>query len=212
MHGFDLIASSSSGGDYEIPSAGNHAARIIGVINGGTHETPGINGQSGKQTVKFLLVLELPHEQRSDGKLFIVLFECSASLHVKATLRKLVHEVLGRALNDGDRFSVTDFLGQPCAVAITHETRGEKTYYKVASLGPPIKGMQVPEPSHPQLVWSVHTGQPFPDADWLPFHFGRSVTDWIGESEEAMAAAQKAVTANPTPHDADSVADGDIAY
>ena len=107
MLGFELTASNSSGGDYELPSAGNHAARIVGVINGGTHETAGINGQPRKKAVKLLLLVELPYEPRSDGKPFVVLYECSASLHVKATLRKLVHEVLNRPLNEGDKFTVT---------------------------------------------------------------------------------------------------------
>ncbi len=212
MHDFELTASSTSGGDYESPSAGNHAARIIGVINGGTHETQGVNGQPGKLVVKFLIVIELPYEQRSDGKPFVVLYECSASLHVKATLRKLVHEILNRTLNDGDRFSVTEFVGQPCAVAVTHETKGEKTYYRVASLGPAIKGMQVPEPSRPQVVWSVHGEHPFPATDWMPFHFGRSVADWIAESEEAKQAARKTTQNVPPPEVPAPVATGDIAY
>jgi hypothetical protein len=211
MLGFELTVS-NSGGDYETPSAGNHAARIFGVINGGTHETAGVNGQPAKKAVKLLLVVELPYEPRSDGTPFVVLYECSAKLHPKATLRKLVNEVLNRQLNDGDRFSVTEFLGSPCAVAITHEAKGDKTYHKVASIGPPVKGMTVPEPVHPRLIWSVDGGEPFPAADWLPFHFGRSVADWIAESEEAKKSALKAASVVSPPGNTAPVSDGDIAY
>ena len=161
---------------------------------------------------KFLFGLELPLEPRSDGQPFVVNFECTASLHEKATLRKLVNEVLNRQLNDGDRFSVTEFLGQPCAVAITHEAKGDKTYYKVASIGPPIKGMSVPEPTYPLLTWSVHSGEPFPSLAWLPFHFGRSIADWIAESDEAKKSALKAASVVSPPGNTAPLADGDIAY
>jgi hypothetical protein len=212
MQDFALTASSSSGGEYEMPSAGNHAGRIIGLINGGTHESSGLNGQPAKRVVRYLFVLELSFEKRSDGTPFVVLFECSASLHAKAKLRKLVHEVLNRSLNDGDRFSATEFLGQPCAVVITHEVKAEKTFYKVTALGPPFKGMAVPEPTHPQIVWSVHSGQPFPAADHLPFHFGRSVSDWIAESDEAEAASRRLAVAIRPPDITSELADGDINY
>jgi hypothetical protein len=211
MLGFELTVSNSSG-DYETPSAGNHAARIIGVINGGTHETAGINGQPRKKAVKLLLVVELPHEHRSDGKPFVIVYEVSFSLHEKATLRKLVREVLNRLLNEGDKFTVTEFLGQPCAVAITHEAKGEKTFYKVASIGPPIKGMTVPEPVHPRLLWSVYGGEAFSSPTWLPFHFGRSVADWIAESEEAKTSARKASGLVSPPDSTPPVGDGNIAY
>jgi hypothetical protein len=208
--GFELTV--SSGGEFEIPSAGNHAARFVAVINGGTHETPGVNGQPSKKVGKFLFGLELPHERRSDGRPFVVLYECSASLNTKATLRKLVEQVLNRQLNDGDRFSVAEFLGQPCSVAITLEAKQDKTYFKVASIGPPIRGMVVPEPTYPQLAWSIHGGTPFPAPEWLPFHYGRSVSDWVAESEEGQQAARKPAQAVVPAADPAVDAEGNIAY
>jgi hypothetical protein len=211
MGEFELTAGASTG-SYELPSAGSHPGQFIGVIFGGTHETPAINGQPGSRARKLLFIIELPGERRSDDKPHVILSECTASLHPKATLTKMVQAVTGGQLRDGERFDVSTLVGKPCIVSIVHETRGDRVYHRVSSIGAPIKGMPLAESTYPPLVWSVNGGQPFPDADWLPFHYGRSVADWVGESEEAMAAAQKAVTATPQPHDADSVADGDIAY
>lgn len=211
MQGFELTVS-STGGDFELPSAGSHSARIVAVINGGAHETAGIGGQPSRRVVKLLLALELPHERRADGRPMVVLYECSASLHSKATLRKVVEHVLGRQLSDGETFSVLDLLGQPCSVAITHEVRADRTFYRVASVGPPIRGMAVPDPAYETFAWSFESGSPFPSPAWLPFHFGRSVADWLAESEEARQAASSNTATSPPAGGYVSGAEAEIAY
>lgn len=211
MQGFNLTVS-SAGGDFELPAAGSHSARVVAVINGGTRVTAGIGGQPSRRVVKLLLGLELPHERRADGRPAVVLFEVTASLHPKATLRKLVEQVLGRQLAEGECLPITDLLNQPCSVAITHEVRADRTFYRVASIGPPIRGMAVPDATYGPLAWSIDGGTPFPAPDWLPFHFGRSVADWVAESEEAGQVARSIPSTSPPAGVAVAGAEADIAY
>jgi hypothetical protein len=210
--GFELTAYSSVAESQEVPPSGNHAARIVGLVDGGTHLTPGTAGSPRKQVPKYLLILELPLERRADGNPFVVLFECTASLYQGAHLRKVMEAVLGRPIADGEWVAATELVGRPASVTIAHEARGDRAYFKIASIGPAVRGLQVPEQHYPTLVWSIAGGQPFPEADWLPRHFGRTVPEWVAESRDYRAAAPKAAhlpakpPTSPIPTDCEDIA------
>jgi hypothetical protein len=208
---FELTVTSGAG-PIEVPSAGNHPSRLVGLLNGGTHMPPAVAGVAGTPTLKYMLIFELPHEIRADGRPFVVLYECTASLHTKATLRKLADSLLGRQLRDGERFLVTELLGKPCSVAIVHESKDERAYAKISSIGPPIKGITLPAQHYPTVIYSILDGAPFPALDFVPFHFGRSVADWLAESEEAQRAMKTPIASTPPSASSPVVDGGNIVY
>lgn len=182
-----------SGGDdrTEIPSADTHDARVVAMVDLGTHEES-YQGAEATKKRKCLIVFELDEEMTGmKGVNHVVGKEFTLSFHEKASLRQLA-ELL---CNDGKPFAAEAdvdlgaMLGLPCAVTIAHEQgKGEKadrTYARLKQVS------AVARKKHPQhfkakrevVSWFVGD-DPAGLPDWLPRVYGERVEDKVARCLE----------------------------
>lgn len=190
-------APNSGGGDYstEIPSADTHDARIVALIDLGTHRES-FAGEPEKDARKCLLVYELDEQIAGMKNVnHVVCVRYTLSFHEKASLRKLAEAVL----NDGQKFSghirYEELLGQPCQVQISHVPgKGEKadrTYSRVGTISavPKKHRDRVFKAQRQECVWYI--GDDIDDLpDYLPRVYGEEVKDIIYRCAEAAAMRQ----------------------
>ena len=83
----------------------------------------------------------------------------------------LLNRIIGTKLDteEAEFFELTDILGMECMVNVVHDTKGEKTYARIASTAPVPKGMKVPDPINAAWVldfndnWSEMQYRDLPD-------------------------------------------------
>ncbi len=181
-----IEASSGGGGDYVTCPPGNYPATIVGMFDIGT-QPESYNGES-KDTAKVVIVYEL-NKKQPNGLPFVMPQKLTFSLNSKANLAALIETLRGRGIGDGERVSIREYLGLPCMVSITNEskTRDGKsvTYHNIGTVAQYPDGLPVPTPVYPITLWSVRTGEPFPTGlDWLPPVYGVSIKDLAEGSRE----------------------------
>lgn len=130
--------------------AGNHFARCVRMILVGTIDE-NFNG-SIKHLKKVRIGWELPTELRvfkegEEEKPCFIEEEYTLSMSGKANLRKTIDAWRGKPLTEqqADAFDITVLLGVACLLNVVHKP-GEgknigKTYEKIASIAPTVKGM-----------------------------------------------------------------------
>lgn len=187
---------SDNGGDFktEIPSADVHEARIVALIDLGTHEEK-FGNDPAKAQHKVYLVYELDEEMTGmKGVNHVVGVKYTLSWHEKAKLRQLAEAVL----NEGQKYPAefdldySRLLGQPCTVQIAHEKKvtekGERTYAKVAAIAAvgKKKREKVFAPKREVIQWFL--GQPLSELpDYAPRDYGEKIEDVIRRSAEMKA-------------------------
>lgn len=179
----------SGEGKFEIPSEDTTPARVVGLIDLGTH-LESFQGAEPKPKRQVLLAFELD-ELDSQRQNFIVCQRYNLSFHEKSGLRIIAESLL----NDGKKFDADyeiDYkalLNQPCQVQIAHESKGDKTYHKVVSITPLPKRQRETcfKPQRKPVSWFIGAdikGVP----GWLPFVYGEPATDIIKRCQELQEA------------------------
>lgn len=185
-------ATSGGGEKTEIPSADVHDARVVALVDLGTHpETFGGTGPAEwKRSV--YLVFELDEEMSGmKGVNHVVGQKYTLSFHEKANLRKLAENLL----NDGTPYApeasidYSALLGQPCAVQIAHESgkgdKADRTYAKIKAISGIAKKKRdkVFEAKREQREWYV--GDSLKNLpDYLPRIYGEKAEEVIGRCRE----------------------------
>jgi hypothetical protein len=173
------------GGDVELCPAGNHPATLVGLIDLGTQtKTYGGKGEA-KTAHRIAFVFELMHEHKTNGTPFCIAHEVTASLHEKSALRALLKGWRGKDIAEGEEFDLGVTLGKPCMVSVVHKEAGERTVANVANISGIPKGLPVAAPAVEPFAYALDDGD-FPDKDWLPYLFGKSIKDTIEDSHEKM--------------------------
>lgn len=184
---FTVTATSGEGGEFERPEPGTYPARLAAVVDLGTH-TRTFQGQSKKQR-RLFLVWELTGENDSKGEAFVVGQDYTFSLNAKAKFRALVEAWTGKTMADGQPFNVTEMIDKPCCVSISEgQSSTGKKFSEIASVGPVMKGLTVPELTRTPFVYTVSGENSSANdpaiPDWLPRIYGRTVVDEIKASDE----------------------------
>ena len=184
----------TKGGSYEMPPEGNHRATCVCVIDIGTHEE--INGFNGKkqQNRKVYLCWEIDGHKQADGKPFIVGNEYNFFFSEKSKLRIMIETWRGKKFSDNEEFTGFDRLpGKPCFIQISHKKAktSDKEYANIDAITSQPAGVQAAVPTVKPFIWSVEDATALPTQDWLPWIFGQSATDKIGESIEWKAKIGK---------------------
>ncbi|HYF35184.1 MAG TPA: hypothetical protein VD994_07860, partial [Prosthecobacter sp.] len=100
-------------------------AAVVDVIDEGYRDKE--FGGEKKRVREARLVFETA-EKRDDGKPFLLSAWATASLHEKATLRKLIEPIIGRAITaqEAKSFDLNSIKGKPCQVLVEHklDTKG----------------------------------------------------------------------------------------
>jgi len=146
-----IATSKSNQTSIEIIPAGSYPARCYSMIHIGTIEET-FNGET-KQRNKVRITWELPTEllvfnEDKGEQPRVIAKEFTLSLHEKSTLRAFLESWRGKSFTDKEAqsFDVTNLLGVPCLLSITHKTLGNgKTYANIASVSMLPKGMDCPD-------------------------------------------------------------------
>lgn len=162
-----MKAPQSSSKPRELVPEGNHVARLYEIVYMGTIKTPYMNEDgTAKEQYKVRLTFELPNELREfkegeDKKPMVISKECTFSMYKGtqiATLRTIVHALIGSALRDeeAEQFDLDDVLGMACMVEVSHEDYDGNKYAKAVGFGSVPKGLEVPAQINESRIKSVH--------------------------------------------------------
>lgn len=155
---------SGGGGDFKRAPAGSHIAVCNLVVDCGLQ--PG-SQMYPKPQRKLYVRFEIPSERveyerdgvKHEGPLTIGSYY-TASMNEKARLRKHLESWRGRAFTDEQAaaFDVSSILGKPCMLNIIEETRGDRTYSNIASIGSLPKGVPAPTAENALLYYDAESG------------------------------------------------------
>lgn len=184
---FTVKASSDTGGDFERPDPGIYPARLIAVVDMGTHTR--VFGGKATTNRKLFLTWELCGEADSQGNYYLVGQDFSLSLHPKANYRKLVEAWIGRTMTDGQEFNITEMVDKPCCVTISEGISGSGTKFtEISSVGPVMRGLNVPQRQRDPFIFTVNSlhssGDTIDIPDWMPRTYGKPLAEKIRESAE----------------------------
>ena len=114
---------------FEIIEAGSYPARCYSMIEMGPNEET-YQG-AAKMVNKVRITWELPTEmqvfkEERGPEPRVISKEVSLSMHEKANLRGFLESWRGKSFTDNEAkaFDVTNLLGVPCLLSITHKTAG----------------------------------------------------------------------------------------
>jgi hypothetical protein len=148
-------AGNGGGKDFAPVSEGVHIARCYQIVDLG-HQTTEYQGQV-KVLPKVRITWEICDEQMTDGRPFSISKEYTASIGVKATLRKDLEAWRNRKFTEAElaAFSLENVLNAPCQLQIGHTQKGDKTYASVNSIMAIAKGTPVPELVNPAVKFDI---------------------------------------------------------
>lgn len=151
----------TGGKDFAIADAGNHIAICNAVIDLGLQPGSAAYPEPKHQVY---LRFELPTErvsyekdgQKIEGPMSIGR-TMTASMHEKATLRKMVESWFGKPFPSDEAAADFDFiklLGKRLLLNITHKDASNgRTYANIVNASPLPKGMSSSEPQHNPLLY-----------------------------------------------------------
>lgn len=177
----------TKGGDFEVPPADNHLARLVAMLDLGTH------ARTFKEKVtdvhQIYLCWELLGCPMSGSKFNHVIGErYTLSLSPKAHLTAVVRTLLGKDYREDGENDLANMLGRSCMVEVKHVAGGEgKTYANVAAVSsvPSALAKNVPQAMRKPLLWSL--GDDLHDlqkADWLPWCYGQRLPEVVAACRE----------------------------
>lgn len=191
---FAKQASNNEGSEnYELPTVGLHAARLIGIFDIGTHH----GEYKGKPNMKRsnFIVWELMDCRTTEGKPFVVGNDFNESLGKNSNWRILLEGWRGRPFADKEPFDPFVLLGVACIVNLQLGVSGNKKFVDVTSVSTPMQGQSIPpatiEPAWFHLsAWGDPTIEPI-IPEWCPRIYGRLLVDDIKKSDEWKDLIQK---------------------
>jgi len=200
---FKKSASSKGGGDFENPPAGNHAAVLVAIIDGGTHLEQ-FAGKEAKPRQSVFFVWELTDCKMSgSNNNFFIGEQFTNSLNTKAKLAQMLATWRGVALKEGEEYDFTERLGKLCLVSInrTGGDSGDQYANFSGCSKPPLIGgkpMPVAAATVKPFAWAIQPGAKLDDLPtWLPFVFGKDIREVIKRSDEWIALCNP--TSAPAP-------------
>jgi len=189
----------TAAGNFEVPPEDNHLARLVAMIDLGTHSREYGGKIDDKRQV--YLAWELLDCPMSGSKMNHVIGErYTASCNEKANFGKVAKVLLGRDWVDGNELDTDKMLSRACMVDVKHTTKGEgketKTYASVAGIASvpnAIIKAGVGKPQRKPLLWSIGDDlDVLEKADWLPFCYGSKILDLVKASKELCHGGVKA--------------------
>jgi hypothetical protein len=184
---------SGSGEVWEMPPEDNHPARLVAIIDLGTHSEPVFGKPAEEHDVhKVFFAWELVgDDKKSNGSPFVVGRDFTLYLTDRSHLRKWV-ELMGFKV--GESFDFRSILGCPCLLQLKHEPSKKdptKKYLNLESVSKPVqmKGYTFPAATLPNIFFDLDAEEANPTdpaqvPTWLPFHFGSALPEVIMRSHE----------------------------
>lgn len=175
----------SVGGTSKAPP-GNHPAVLVALIDMGTQTVDGFNGGPSKEQHRAYFVWELVSElEAGTTNNHLIAIDLNVSLNEKAKLRKWIESRAGKPIPDGVEYDILKELGKPCLLSVILNKDG---YPRIEGVAAVPKGTTVPKPKRELFSWSLdqfqESGEVAGIPDWIPWLFGRPITDHISECAE----------------------------
>jgi hypothetical protein len=189
---------SAAPGPSEVPPEDNHLARLVAMVDLGTHSRTYKDKTEDKRQV--YLVWELLDCPMSGSKFNHVIGErYTLSLNENAHLTKVAQVMLGKRYKAGDDNDLDTMLGEPCMIEVKHTTKqGEKgmvTYANIAgvsSVPAALAKRGIDKPMRKPFLWSIGDD---PDVlektDWLPRCYGPTLIEVVKASKELYKGGLK---------------------
>lgn len=160
--------------EYKPLDAGTHAATCFEIIDFGTQEDTYEGRTSSRR--KIWIGWEIPGEQMSDGRNFVLGKEYTFSSSTKSTFRKHLEAWRGVPFTDADfgpegDFDVRNVIGAGCMLSVNHNSNGRAVVSGVMSLP---KGMGAPEGTRDSIYLSL-------EADDFDAPVFDGLSDWMKE-------------------------------
>lgn len=185
------------GGDYEHPPAGNHPAVLVAMIDMGTQEQE-FHGEI-KEQHRAYFVWELVNEKMKSGKSHVIGMDLTVSMNERAKLRAWIQARIGRPIQDGEEYDISQELGQPCLLNVV-EKNG---YPKVDGMSAVPKGMAVARATYPAISWHLddysETGK-IDLPNWIPWLYGKPIEEHIRQAGELTGRTERPEPSSPAPN------------
>jgi hypothetical protein len=145
---------------FENPPPGSHLARCIGLVDMGTQQHKGFQGQPDWASRDVRITFELPQTKMAGtykpelkGKPFGVSLTVKQSLHASAKLRKLLRGWRGRDFTKEElaTFDLQAILDKPCFLSLVEN--GD--YVNIDGISALPKGQVVPKRVNPLTYFSL---------------------------------------------------------
>jgi hypothetical protein len=197
---------------YQLPPEGMHEARLVWVIDCGTHRS---NFNDGKKQRKVIFTWELPNEKavfvEERGKEpFLVSNIYTMSLGERSNLYRDIAAWQGKRAIETVRHNLALLLGEACLLNVLHKaTKKNQLRASVISVAPLPRATRVPVQITPSLKYSITDGVAGGVYDKLPAWIQKMILkseeiDGEHPSENEMIARNvREATANATesrPH------------
>jgi len=170
---------------------GTHVARLYKFMNLGTRFQMFEGRKKDFPDTLITLTFEVPNEidkftvTKEDGtteeveKPLVITREFTLSMGPKSNLRPFVNGILGTNLGDDEAYSfdLENLVDKYCLISVIHKPSldGSKTYAKVVSASPLMKGQIPPPPFNKNQVFNVNTASK-EDIDALPEFLKEKIT------------------------------------
>jgi hypothetical protein len=168
----------------DIP-AGSYNGVCVAVIDLGIHEEKYMDNPE-RDVRKVFVVFELAvgKEHKFIGKGFSIVIDELGGLVMgkKNQLRKMMESWRGKAYSDSETIDLQPIVGRACMVTIQSN---KSNYPEIVSVSKPMDGVVPLATTVTTLYYESDSGDPAPNQAWLPFLFGKSVAEWLGEAKEA---------------------------
>lgn len=168
--------------EFDLAPAGSHASCCLAIIDLGTHRET-FQGQDPRDNRKVFVCWEIDHD--GENGRCVIGREYNVSFTSKSALRIMVEKWRGKSFGEDEEFDLTKLLGKPCLLSISHSTSGDRTFAKLDGVAPMPKGMTAIKPSRTPISFDADSGAAFPDADWLPYSFGKKLVEKFNARLEA---------------------------
>ena len=148
------MKASVGGGSFELPTAGQHSARIYSIVDIGMQ--PDIfNPPKKKQQI--IVTWELVDTEMEDGRPFVISKFYSLSLNQKSNLRKDLKNMSGKALTDDQagKFDFTKLINFACNLVISIEEKDDKEKAVIQAMLPAAKGVEVTALKNPTIFFDT---------------------------------------------------------
>lgn len=202
--------------NFTPPPSGTHPARCYRVIDLGTQKSE-FKGETKFQH-KILLSWELMCDEKlEDGRPFTIHQRYTYSSNEKAKLREHLESWRGKAFEDADfgpgGFDIRNVIDKGCIVTVVHNVQGGNTYANLASISPPMKGMNIPPLTNDKIYISLEGKEFDPVAfSLLPERLRETISkapEFVLVKERAEAAVAQATASGQASTQDDGHIDDD---
>ena len=215
-----VSGAASNQAEFQILSAGTHAAVCTMIVGIGPQESEYQGEVSEKEKVK--LRFEVPAEriewvtkegEKGEGPM-VIWATYTASLHENAKLRQHCESWRGKAFTEAELagFELDNVLGQPCMISVAHREYNGKTYANISGISKLMKGIPLPQPEGALLSFDPYNHTPEELAvlpEWLRLKVQAGLALWAEQKARARSGYQAAAT--PVPGD-DGFTESDIPF